>query len=110
MEQHHVTPHWGYTLNCEGDHVTHRTCSCGEQWEVDSDRCPEDDGRHELVEATCRVWDLGRTVSPATTSGLMTRVAVDRVLNAVTADFDADERAYVLAHTERADHVGWWGA
>lgn len=97
MIRHDVTTHW----TDDTDEIIARTCSCGERWYVDEASCPEDDGRAELVDAACRVWDLGRGISAGSVGGLRQRDSIDVVVRAVVADFDEDERAFVKAYTER---------
>ncbi len=102
MKRHNVTIDWDEDT---GD-VILRTCSCGERWYADEDACPEDDGRADLVDATCTVWRLGQGISSGSVGGLRQRDALDVVLRAVAADFDEDERAAVKAYTERVKAAG----
>lgn len=97
MKRHNVTTHWD---DDTGD-VVARTCSCAERWYHDEAMCPQDDGRGELVDATCVVWQLGQGISAGSVGGLRQRDALDVVLRAVSADFDEDEREFVKAYTAR---------
>ncbi len=54
IPEHIVTTHWAF----DGDEVLERTCTCGERWTADDERCPDGDFVDEVLDADGDVVSL----------------------------------------------------